>query len=305
MEKESLLTENLLEIEMNIETNFFHKTKFLDDELEEKFIENQIPLNKMFNLFSDILVIAGYLVSLFYIVMVFYRFIFLIICLTFKILTLILIIISNKIDQQKQKILKKYLNHIQIFLLSLCLNLKSLLISLYFNNSNNDNYEEVIRIIIYEFVSTHIFILLKLDSNLLVSLSYFFMNLFTILIAEYNSNKNRYYLLEAVTSFGLCMIFYTIRKLWDIRIRMCFAEKQKFQVLFEYTNDFLVGLNGYHIIAKGDKFYSLNNSFFENLYFKENCIEKETLEIKLDKVETNIKFKNIINTYNIDNSNSS
>jgi len=113
--------------------------------------------------------------------------------------------------------------------------------------------EEMLRIIIYDFVSTNIFIVTRLEANILVSCFYFLLNLSLIILASLYSTKNRFYFLEAMTSLCVYVIFYVLRKQGDYNLRLSFAGKMKFEKYFLYTIDYLEGLNGYNLNVQNNR----------------------------------------------------
>ena len=197
----------------------------------------------------------GYLATLLYIFFAYYKLVHLIICLICFTLSIISLVISAYSLNPKIILLN---NHIQIFLSSINLISKGIIISTFYNNPQNDNSDELLRVIIYEFVSTNIFIITKLEASVITSSFYFSLNLFMIILTHNSSHINHYYFLEGKTSFFVALIFYLLRKEWDYKLRKLFSEKYKFESFFLYTNDYLNGLNGYIISAK------FNNKFFSN-----------------------------------------
>jgi len=106
-------------------------------------------------------------------------------------------------------------DHIQIFLSSFNIVGKGYILCLMLNTSENDNVEELLRIIIYDFFSTNIYLITKLEANIFISMFYFLFNFSLIILGCVYSIKNRNYFLEAFTSFFTFLIFYALRKQWD------------------------------------------------------------------------------------------
>jgi len=113
--------------------------------------------------------------------------------------------------------------------------------------------EEMLRIIIYDFVSTNIYLITRLEANIFVSCFYFLLNLSLVIVGLIYSNKNRFYQLEGMTCFCVFVIFYALRKQWDYYLRLVFAEKSKFEKYFTYTMDYLDGLNGYNLNVQNNR----------------------------------------------------
>lgn len=295
MNEKILMTQSLLEIETRIEKHIFKRTKFLDEELEKLFIKDQIQINKLYDTFSDSLLILGYLVGLLYVFFIFYKLIFIIICVVFLGITAFIILIKRKISQQKYERLIKILNCWQIFFMSFFLFLKTIIISMAYITVIDDYHFEILRVIIYHFTSTNIFLLIKLEACWKTSLFYLIMSQFSIGLADFKSGFKNYYFMDGITSIVISIIFYVLRKLWDIHIRMTFAEKYKFEVLFKYSNDFLVGLNGFHVIIKDQKYYSFNDDY----YLLENFNCSQDIQTTSSNVEFELKLKDKARQKNI------
>ena len=143
-----------------------------------------------------------------------------------------------------------------------------------FNTKTNDNHSEILRIIIYEFVSTNIIILTKIESNFYINVFYFMFNFVSIIVSHIYSIENRNYFLEAMTSFFVSLIFYCMRKEWDYKLRLLFSKKFKYQRLFMYTNEFINGLNGYHMTIQNNNNIYINKKFSNFVYkFLKNEIQ--------------------------------
>jgi len=134
-----------------------------------------------------------------------------------------------------------------------------------YNTKENDNHEEVMRVIIYDYISTNLFILVKLESHLFNYVFYFMLNLITVVFAEKYSNVQHFYYLDACTGLILFMLFYVLRRQWDLKSRKLFSEKYKYEKLFQYSLDFINGLNGYHINFKNNNIIFMDNRF-QDLY---------------------------------------
>jgi len=299
------ILEELIGINSRINYGLFSETSFLDKKLENIFFQekNKYPQK----VFSDVMLILGYLISLLHIISAFYRKIFLLYFLVFFSVCLLLIFFSYRYSKEKRII--SVLDNLQIFLISLNLNLKAVTILLNINNEGIDDIsrdiEELLRLIIYDFITSNLLLLVKLEGNFLTHLFYLLMNLLTITLCQVYIEKNHYFYLEGITSFMFSTIFYFFRKIWDYRIRITFSEKYKFENLFIYTNDFLQGLNGYHLNFSNDLsiYYDnkFNNFLYDNLFdeeynMKENKYKDEPIISKLNN--NNIKIKNNENFIN-------
>jgi len=217
---------------------------------------------------------------MFYIIFAFYKFSFLLICLSCSGISTFLIIISYFIKNKKVIYI---ISNLEIFLIALSLNLKGNLLSFYYYTPQDDNYSELLRIIIYDFVSGNLFVLLKLEANFFVNIFYFMLNIFLIISASIYSNVNHFYFLEGFTSFLFTFICFFLRKAWDFRVRKIFAEKYKFERLYKYTIDFIIGLNAYHVNIKNDEFVYSDEKMSDLV---------EEFANKCDEFKKNMDFEN-------------
>jgi len=139
---------------------------------------------------------------------------------------------------------------------------------MYFNKENNDHHMELLRIIIYQCLSTNFYMITKLEANIYISLFYILLNTSTIIISILFSNKNNYFYVEIIINFSTFLIFYLLRKEWDIKLRNFFAEKYKFEAFYLYNSDYLSALNGFTINIKNNLklFYNKKiNNLIDNI----------------------------------------
>lgn len=316
MNSEKILN-NILRLNFNIKNKFHQKTEFENKTLEEEFQDYLYNTSINKNLASNLVIFLGYLATILFIIIAFPKKIYFINCTTCFLLSVISLIISSI---YKSKTVYFINDHIQIFLSSFEIICKGYFLCLMFNTIENDNVEELLRIIIYNFFSTNIFLITKLEANIFVSSFYFLLNFSLIVIGSVNSIINRNYFLEAFTSFCTFLIFYALRKQWDYRIRLNFAEKQKFEKYYFYTLDYLDGLNGFNInvqnckmIFYGKKFNSLVSELVEDKFLYDlnsnpngMLLQKNTKisENEIISAEINQKMENMKNiSYNIQEKN--
>ncbi len=279
MDQFNKFIEKHLNLNIEIDNSFFKQTVFKDKNLETLYKNHFLATSKLQILLSEMMLLLGYFASLIYVFFAYYKLIFLILILSFLSLSIILMIITHNVDNQRIKFL---INHFQIFLLCLSLNLKANIISIIYNNELDDNYGELLRVIIYDFVSTNLFILVRHEGNIGINIFYFLINFNTIIIAHIKSNKNHFYFLEGITSFFLSSIFYCFRKAWDYRMRSLFAEKYKTDKFYIYTIDFINGLNAHHSNYKNKKLIYMNEKlkrFFDQINKIKNFTEENNIII--------------------------
>lgn len=273
-----ILEENIYQIfnlQFGIEKSLLRKTKFHDKIIEEKFeeyINTTIPRSE---LLSCLLTFLGYVACLSYIVFAFYRPIPLIICLTCFSTSIILSIVSYFSYSISVKI---WLRHILIFLSSFNFFTKAILVCYHYTEDSEDQFAELLRILIYDFISVNIYMITKLEADFKVSLFYFFMNILITIIAHINSQKNHFYFLEGFTSFFVFIIFYIMRKEYDLKLREIFLKQYKIEFLYDYTLDYIMGLNGYVLHARNNEFLLSNKKISElvkNIYNNKEEIKSD------------------------------
>ena len=201
--------EKIMNINLTVDDNLLGFTKFHDKNIEEEFQNDNVKKEKFQRILGNVILLCGYLASFIYIFLAFYKLLFLIICGSCFILTVILMIISNFIKCKK---LKYIIDILQILLINCSLNIKGNLLNFFYNTPENDNYAELLRVIIYDFVSSNLFSLLKLQGNIFTSIGFFIFNLILVINSQIKSNTNHFYYLEGFTSFLFTFIFCFFRK---------------------------------------------------------------------------------------------
>lgn len=283
----------ILNLKFDIEHSLFQKTRFKKKEVEENFQAHMASTFMRSEKLSNLLTILGYIACLAYILFAFFRIIPILICLGFFTCSIILTVILHF---SKKKSSRFVLHHLQILFSSLNFLTKSFFVCYYYRIPGEDHFDELVRIIIYDFISVNIFIITKLEGDIKTSLFYFIVNSIIIAISHKHSLKNRFYFLEAFTSFFVFAIFYIMRKEYDLKLRLIFQKQHKFERLYDYISDYIHGLNGYVLnIHNNDKMLyncKINdlakNIFYESNHKKSKEYEKENLSKSKDAAITNI-----------------
>jgi len=256
--------QNQISLNIEIEKKIFQEIRFKDPIIEQKFQENQKINNKIHKILSDIAIFLGYIASLVYIFFAYYRIEILIICIVCKMISIISTIISYRI--KNNTIFYNFTEHLNILSLVSSLSIKCFIVNFYHNTPQNDNEPENLRIIIYYFVSTNLFLCLKFPANCFFYLFYFGITVIMIIISTIKSNKNHFYFLEGLTSLLLSFIFWGFRKVYDYLLRINFAEKYKFENFYNYTFDFIFGLNSFHVNFHNDNINFIDPKFVDILF---------------------------------------
>jgi len=286
--------QDLFEKSLEIKNEIFHQTVFNNKEIEELY-QKEYSKNCYFQkMISEIMLASGYIASLLYIILAFQKIYFLRICLGFLLLNMILLGFSTIIKNKK---FKYYISIFQIFLLSLNMNLKINLLCFVFNDEKNDNYNEIIRVIIYDFISANLFLMLKIEANIYISLGFNAMNIFSCINSYIHSNENHFYHLDMIIGFCLTITFFVFRKAWDYRLRVIFSEKYKSDKLILHTFEFINCLNGYHLNIRDDKalFYDekFSNLLKNIIGNKENKSNFNQSHIKQENIKPEIFNQNL------------
>lgn len=297
MDSEKII-EKLLNFELDIEKNIFKKIKFVNDILEEQFQEYIFPKISNHKNVSNILILLGYLATFIYIIFSYYKLEFVIVCLSCFFLSVISIIIAQLYKSRKMFHLH---NHFQIFLSSINLTLKGIIVCLKYspdseiiNVAIKEHEIELLRIIIYDFISTNVFLLTKLESNFKVWFYYMLQSLGLITLCIIKANGNKYFfVLEGMTSIFIFIIFYCLRREWDKQMRLIFAEKFKFNAYFHYSLDFINGLNALTVNIQNDNNIFYNQKFYDAIsqIIKNNEIKAEYGAINLNNFQEFDKFR--------------
>jgi len=254
-----------------IEDRFFKTIKFKDENLEQLFDKDEKKKFIFETFITDMIIIMGYIAILSYIIIASFKKVALILTISNFFITIILIIISKK---TKNKFWLDFLRHIKIFLINISMNLKGILITYIYNNDENDNHGEILRVIIYNYISTNLFILVKLECKLFIYVFYFIINSVSALIVRNFSRGEYFYHLDITYGFVLFLIFYILRRKWDFKVRKIFSEKIKFQNFYQYSIDFINGLNGYHVNLKNESIIYFDTRFadiLKNVKIKNIC----------------------------------
>lgn len=289
---------NILKVNTKIRNNISETTVFEDKELEESFQKDWGTNSYYRNILSNTIIFLGYLATLPYVFFAFYRFVYTLLFIGFFVAALLFLVWAFYYNTTKVHFIN---SHIQIFLSTIFLIVKGFVLLAYYpDKEGNDNIEEILRLIIYHFISTGVFLVTNVQANLYVFIFYFFNNLALIIYAYIKSTRDRYFHMEIFTSFCLSIIFYALRKQWDFQIRSIFGQKLKYEKLFLYAIEYLDGLNGFNMNFRNmsNVFYSKKTSDLMLILQNENYLISER-EMERDENDINdfgfINFKNNLN----------
>ena len=176
MNKANSMT-SILKLNTEIDNSIINGTSFVNKDLEQLYQENSHTSSNYKNIVSNIVIFLGYLATFPYIFFAFYKSVYIILFLIGAIISVISL--SVALIKQDRRIYF-YNNHIQIFVSTNALLIKGFILLGYFSDPINDNIEEMLRLIIYHFVSTGIYLITNIESNFYIYLFYFKLKLESI-----------------------------------------------------------------------------------------------------------------------------
>ena len=247
------ILQSFFNLNLKIEQKFFKKTRFLDEELEKEY-RIEITQNSAKNkIYIDAFFLFCIIAIILYIFVHKYKIIFIYIGLACFVVSCILIVISHL---KKSSSLNSVIYHIIVFSSSVFMNFKVIYIACFLITQENDNDSEIIRTIVYDFIQTNILCCIALDTRFSVTLILYLMNLTSTLVAQAKSSGNQFYYFDGLVSFIVTMFFYWYRKEMEVAHRVTFGDKYRFKKFYNYTREFIKGLNGYYLNISND--YSIN-----------------------------------------------
>ena len=226
---------------MTIEQSIFKKTVFHNTEVEEKYILESSQISKTNKKYFDAFVIFCYISIFIYILINKYQIIFAYICLCCLGICLLLIASSYI---KKSLSYNNAINHIMIFLLSIFLNFKIIYVAMCFITEEDDQDSEIIRTLTYDFISKNILCLIALDKNILVIVALYLFNVFAVIVVEVKSGYTHPYYLDNLVGLIVTVFCMYVKVLIEANNRSTFAKKYLFEMYFNYSREFIRGLNG-------------------------------------------------------------
>jgi len=267
-ENKKLLKE-LTNVNFNIVNTLFSRTYFEEKKLENLYLDQIKISEKLYYLISNILIITGYLLYIFYIYFALYSDNLLKISICCLILSLFIIMYSF----YTKEINKKYfldLILIMVYYFNIVFKIYYLIFVLEMKEPDYD--QELIRTYIYAYTSSLIFIHMKLESSLFIYAILILANIIIIVLIEIYSIKNHFFIFEGVCSIIIGLYFLYDRKKIDLKNRIIFSLYIKYENLMIYTDGFVDGINSYHIKIQDSDIISSNSRVLEfvNILIPEN-----------------------------------
>ena len=220
---------SIMNLDFKINNKFFHKVGFNDKRIE-KLYQKHRENEKLF-IDSDYLLIVGWICILIYTHVAFYRFKIAMFNNFLFLLSICLIFIKKNIYRKKSKLI----DLMQVTIITIYLNVKAIYVNYLSYITGEDYVNEILRTIIYDFVSTNLLCLLILEENLKIRLIFLLMNLNSLLVSTIVSKSNHFYYIDGITSSFYWIIFYMLKKIWEYNLRSIFSERFYWQKLLFYS----------------------------------------------------------------------
>jgi len=275
MENQHKILEQLLGIDLNINFSIFKNINFSDVYLEEKFNNVADNKNKNKKVFYNLIIVGSYIASFLNLVKARRRYFYFILIFVFLFINIFVMICASLLTNKKFKMILDYLS---IFFLSLYLNIKAINLSydqqISLSHLDEFSFERqeaniviLIRAVLYNIIITNLLLFFKINSNICIHFIYSILNLCTIIYCQIKLPKDTDYILflDGIFSIVISMIFFIYRKLWEFKIREVFVEKYKFENLFLYAKDFILGLNSFHLNFKNNYLLCYDEKFYKFL----------------------------------------
>lgn len=286
----------LFHLGLKIEKNFFNKTRFKDGALEKNFQKSLNIVRSHKDLLCDLFSNLVYLAFLAYVSIDLFWMVPFLICTSFSFFLILLPVLNF---YSKNIRIKFYLNHLSIFSTSL-VNLAIIIASNIYNQtsqqellsitSNNFHYN-LIRSIIYNSLFINIKLATKLEEDFKISTFYFLVNLIIFCISKFYYSMKSFYFVEIFMSLFTFLIFYIMRREYDLIQRLYFLQKQKLEFFNDYALEYINGLNGYVLNLRNNSSLFFNNKVIDlvNKILIPN--KKEEIKLALDNKKVLSKYE--------------
>jgi len=119
--------------------------------------------------------------------------------------------------------------------------------------------------------------LLLLDNNLFLSLFFLGLNLsFLIYCAKVLSGEHKTSIIDEIAvEIILAIVGFSIKDFYDRTLRIVFIQKIKFENLFDYNNNLLNCMSGYHLSYHNSKLIYMNDNMKSLAQFKMSKISNK------------------------------
>jgi len=111
--------------------------------------------------------------------------------------------------------------------------------------------------------------ILLMDNNVFVSLFFFFCNLAFLIFCTKVFLKDRFSLIDEIAAEAvLTIVGFYIKDFYDRTLRIVFIQKMKFEKLFDYNNNLINCMSGFHLSYYKKKLIYLNDNMKNLVQFK-------------------------------------
>jgi len=225
----------LLGANSQIDINYLGITQFQDKNFENDFLKDNEKSGKFQYLFSNLMMLAGYISYLTYVYIVFYHSMLMNICILNFSLSFIILILSRYLNN---KVSATQIDRLLIFI-----NYVNVIFKIYFiifelQIKKEEYNPEFLRTLFYSSLSTFLYLLIKMESYIYDYIFYIGLNSITVIACQIYSSSNYHYYFELILGSMLGLFFFYIRKLWDFNKRNIYSERNKKEILVEFIKVF-------------------------------------------------------------------
>lgn len=224
-----------------ININFMGSTHFQNEELERHFKKKNQKEETFHERQANSMIALGYLSYGLYLYLVFFRdilFITNILCFVLSIVIYLSLAYSKKIG-----VSKFYTDQILILISYLNTLGKVYYVIFMMENKQEEHSTEILRCLFYSFLSTYLYILMKIENCFYTYSFYMTTHLFVAYFSDIYSKGDHFYYVEWAFGTMLGFIFLYFRKIWEVKKRFGYAEKKRFDLVYEFAQGLLRNSN--------------------------------------------------------------
>lgn len=261
MESKNILFSHILDFKEDLRRSWL-TMKFKDNLIEEKFLQYDSTLKSKMQKSVFIYIPFIYLVELIYGTFIIKPYLTYGIINSFCLFThllLFFLFLKNK---------KRFWRRIFEYIISIILIFNLIFLTFSFVSMQVEDFR-ILRIIYNQILIKNLVYILIMDNNLFVSLFFFLCNLsFLIYCAKVISEHNTSIIDEIAVEAILSIVGFFIKDFYDRTLRVVFIQKIKFEKLFDYNNNLINCMSGYHLSYHKSKLIYLNDNMKTLAQFK-------------------------------------
>jgi len=253
MDSRNILYSKVLNFQEDFK-NEWMTNKFNDAKVEDEFLDyddkSKLKIRRVIFILISILYIFELIFGIFIIFLNFQYLIGIGICLFLHLIILLMIFkTQNK-------------NWLKIMRYTICL---IFIFNLFFITCNliemNADVYRILRMMYLQMLIKNLLNVLFMDNSLLISILLALCNFtFFIFYAVNLKEKRSYIFFEISADIILSIVSFFVKKFFDETIRKIFIQKLKFKKLFDYNDNLINCMSGYHLSYYGNKLIYLNEN---------------------------------------------